>query len=41
MAKLSQYQKYTKKSSSKKLRDCANWGYLSDSTIQIGHRHRL
>jgi len=36
MAELSQYQKYTKMSSSKKLRDCANWGYLSDSTIQKG-----
>ncbi len=38
MAELSQYQKYTKMSSSKKLRDCANWGYLSYSTIQNGHR---
>jgi hypothetical protein len=27
MAKLSQYQKYTRMSSSRKLRDCANWGY--------------
>ena len=35
MAELSQYQKYTKMSSSRKLRDCANWGYLSDSTIQL------
>jgi hypothetical protein len=36
---LSQYQKYTKMSSSRKLRDCVNWGYLSDSTIQNGHHH--
>jgi hypothetical protein len=41
MAELPQYQKFTKRSSSKKLRDCANWGYLSDSTIQNGHCHLL
>jgi len=36
MAELSQYQKYIKMSSSKKSRGSANWGYLSDSTIQNG-----
>jgi hypothetical protein len=41
MAELSQYQKYMKMSSSKKLRDCTNWGYLSGSTIQNGHCHHL
>jgi hypothetical protein len=35
----SQYQKYTKMSSSRKLRDCVNWGYLSNRTIQNGHHH--
>jgi hypothetical protein len=36
---VSQYQKYTKMSSSRKLRDCVSWGYLSDSTTQNGHQH--
>ncbi len=40
MAELFQYQKYAKMSSSKKSRGSANWGYLSDSTIQSGLRHR-
>jgi hypothetical protein len=41
MAELSQYQKYTKMSSSRNLRDCVNWGYLRDSTIQNGHCHLI